>query len=460
MALASAISTASLAENLTPLQFEVVEPEVAAPGADDRADDAPAWRVYGELRQRATWRSNVEFDPENDAENGLFWTQRLSVGGDARIAPWLGAHATLLSALQEGIAASPIENNSLDLQEAWLSIGPGGVDARGGHWLRIGRQELVLGAQRLVGSRNGTNVKRTWDGLRASLDVGAWNVQALGLREVRVQTNGLFNDDSSDGPRLAGVYASGPARATGNVEDGTETAGPPGVAPRRVGRLDAYYLFAAFDARTTVEGTAEQSRHTLGLRSFGEAGAWFWNWEGMYQFGRHGSADIAAWSVAANTGHRFDDAPWRPELLLSTNVASGDGRSDDGRLGTFDALFARGSYFSELALLAPSNFFNVHPYLKVHPRADMLAFVDVNFYWRLRESDGVYVNPGRLLRAPSGSRERFVNLSVSAGVEWEPRDALFLSLLYTHAAPQAFIEETGPPAAAIDFLEFTVRLRF
>ena len=414
-------------ENLSPQQFEVLDTLVTEPRES-------RFHLRGELRERATYLSNLEFDAEAE-DDGWFWTQRLSVTAQARATEWLGGNLTLLSALQEGFEDSPIERNELDVQEAYLDFGLPD-QAR----LRLGRQELVLGSQRLVGSRGGTAVKRTWDGARGSLWLDHWRFDAFALREVRVTMDGAFNDDSHDGPELIGAYA---------------TTHLPGLPTR----LDTYYLRARFDNKRTIEGTADQERHTLGLRLFGEQGPWFWNWEAFYQFGDQGDADISAWSLAANTGYRFRNLDWRPEYLLSINYASGDQQTGDGKLETFDALFARGSYFSELALLAPSNFVNVHQYLRVQPRESVAAFIDLNVYWRAETGDGVYVNPSQLLRSPDGSDERLVNLSLSAGIEWEPTENLFVSFLYTHAAPQAFIEDTGS-ADDITFAEFTLRLRF
>ncbi|MEL6119570.1 MAG: alginate export family protein, partial [Pseudomonadota bacterium] len=41
----------------------------------------------------------------------------------------------------------------------------------------------------------------------------------------------------------------------------------------------------------------------------------FWNWEAVYQFGDQGDLDIAAWTLATNTGYRWLDVPWEPEFL-------------------------------------------------------------------------------------------------------------------------------------------------
>ncbi|MEO1657778.1 MAG: alginate export family protein [Pseudomonadota bacterium] len=418
------------AQNLAPDQFDVVPDE--EPRAGTSALQPTDWlTLSGELRERATLISDVNFDPDQE-DNGWFWTQRLSVTSDVEATPWLRGRLTLLSALTEGGPEGPIERNDLGVQEGYIDIGP--TDA----FLRVGRQEFVLGSYRLVANREGTNVRRTWDGVRASFARNDWQFDTFALQEVLVEPEGVFNDDSDDSRRLAGVYATGPAP---------------------IGSIDLYYLYAEFEDKETIETVADEERHSIGVRSFGEIGQAFWNWEAIYQFGEQGEFDISAWTVAANTGYRFSNLPWSPEFLFSTNIASGDDEQGDGTLGTFNALFPRGSYFSELAQFGPSNFYNVHPYIKAHPREDILIFVDVNFLWRLEEADGIYGPPGNIIRRGGTTDAHFVNTSVSAGIEWEATEHLFFSTLYTRAEAGQFIEDTGP-SASIDFVEFTARVRF
>ncbi len=387
--------------------------------------------LSGQLRERVTYLSAIEYDAGADGA-GFFWTQRARIVADAQALPWLRARASVVSALLEGGDESPVERNDLDLQEGFLDFGPEHA------FIRVGRQELRLGSQRLVAVRDGTNVRRTWDGVRGSLAVGDWNLDAVGLRLVDVDVDGIFNDGQDEGQELAGLYIVGPAP---------------------LGKIDLYYLYAEFDDRATIEGIEDEQRHSVGARAFGDKGPWFWDWEAIYQFGDFEDADISAWTVAMNTGYRWEEVTWSPEIMLSTNIASGDGDLGDGRLGTFNALYPRGSYFSENALLGPANFFNVHPYLRLRPRDDLLTFVDVNFYWRLETEDGVYGPPGFLIREPLGSDERLVDISVSAGVEWQAGEHFFLSLLFTHSEPQAFIRETGV-SDPVDFVEFTVEFNF
>ena len=88
--------------------------------------------------------------------------------------------------------------------------------------------------------------------------------------------------------------------------------------------------------------------------------------------------------------HGARAAPWSPRLGLSANIASGDRNPADHDLQTFNPLFPRGNYFSELALLGPRNFFNLHPALTVHPTARLSLTADVDCFWRLEHSDGIY----------------------------------------------------------------------
>ncbi|MEM8562029.1 MAG: alginate export family protein [Pseudomonadota bacterium] len=399
----------------------------AAPAAAEGMDLV---NVSGDIRQRATYVSAIDFD-DNNPETGWFWTQRIRVNADMGAVDGVHGRISLYSGIQEGIEQSPVHDNHLDIQEAYITLPVAEAE------LTLGRQEIALGSQRLVGTRDGTNVRRNWEGMRLVTPLADWNVQAIALQLVQVDSDGAFNDESTSGRQLAGVYATKMLPWTG---------------------LDVYYLYARFKDRETIEGVADEQRQSLGMRIFGESGSVFWNWEAVAQGGTFGGKTIRAWTLASNTGVRLPGS-WNPELTLSTNVASGDKNPGDGRLETFNALYPRGNYFSDLAQLAPANFFNLNPYLTLQPREDVFISLDVNFYWRLQKDDGIYSPPSNLLRTPGGSRERFVNTAVSLSVEWELNPRWLLALSLTHSQPEEFISETGPSDTA-NFGEFTVLARF
>lgn len=392
----------------------------------------PAIRLSGELRERVTWQSALAFDSA-DPDAGLFWTQRVALAADADIAPAVRVHAALVSALIEGAGEqSPVERNVLDLQEGFVELGPETA------FVRIGRQEIRLGSQRLVAVRDGTTVRRTWDGVHGHAMLGKVTLDAFALRLVAVRPEGVFNDGRNEGRDLAGAQASFPAS---------------------LGTLEAYWLLTTHDDRRTIAGTGDERRHSLGLRAHGELAGWFWDWEAVYQTGRFASGNIQAWTLATKTGYRWRAAAWQPELMLSANIASGDGDPGDGTLRTFNALFPNASYFSENAVLGPANFFNLHPYAKLRPREDLVIGLDLNLFWRLERADGVYNPQGGLIRTPGGSDRRLVDAALSGVIEWTPREGLLLSLVATRSQPQSFIRATGP-ADPSDFVEATLQFTF
>jgi len=399
-------------------------------GVAEADDDAATWTADIGLRERATSQTAIRFDAD-DPNAGWFWTQRLSAAFEGPVSESVTARVSLVSALQEGMSASRIMDNNLDVQEAWVGWRANDVE------FRVGRQELYFGTQRLIGSREGTNVRRTFEGVRALGKAGRWQWDAFGVRLVNVEPNGAFNDSSNSDSGMAGLYLT----RKGGVTD-----------------LDVYYLYTSRNDRVTVIGTADQRRHSFGVRAFGDAGRWFWDWEAVAQSGRHGSADVAAWTLATNTGYRLPGS-WSPRLTLSANVASGDSDPDDNTLGTFDAPYPRGNPFSVIALLGPANYVNLNPRIAIAPTENFRAELSLNALWRMETNDGVYRPPITLFRRPEGSGERFVNSVASLLLRWRFNDVWSARLALAHSRPERFIRETGP-ADIVNFAEFTLWARF
>ncbi len=394
----------------------------------------------GEMRQRYAYTSNPSFGAAPQDKAGV-WLQRFVVQGDVRVGPNFRLFGQLYSALEAGRkgGASPVDENKLELQNAFFEVRfppSQAISLR----FRGGRQELQLGSGRLVDVREGPNVRRTFDAGRFIFEVPDWRIDALAARP-RQSLPGVFDDNANKDQTLWGIYATGGKN----------------VLP--AGQLDLYYLGFKNDTGAFEQATAKEVRHSLGVRWWGKLERWDFNWEAIYQFGKFGSGNISAWTLASNTGYTWSDLSWRPRLALSTNIASGDKDAGDNRLGTFNALFPRGNYFSQAAVLGPRNFYNINPSISVTPAPDWSLSAELNFFWRLQKQDGVYGPGGQLLRAAGGSNERFVGSALSLTADWELSRNLSFSGVYSHFFPGAFIKQTGP-AANIDFFEITLKSRF
>lgn len=390
----------------------------------------------GEARWRFEYTRNPAYGEDPQDRRGAV-LQRYAGLADLRVGQHVRGFVQLNSAWATGRAAgpSPVDENRLDLQNAFVEFTGGAMDAQLG--LRQGIQEMRLGSARLVDVREGPNVRRTFQGTRAWSQLGDWRIDAFAIspREARP---GSFDDRRSLTQELRGVYA-----ARRNGEAG----------------LDLYLL--DYDARGSryVQGTAHERRWSLGARSFGRHGSWDWNWEAVLQRGHFGEALIRAWTLATDTGYTFADTKGSPRLSLLTAVASGDRDAGDARLGTFNPMYPRGNYFGEDATLGPRNFFNLQPTITFEPRADVSVEASVDVFWRQSLDDGVYAPGGALVRGPSGSRARHVATVASLGTTWEPTPRWMGSVVLAYLKPGRFLVETGPQQP-LGYLELTARYRF
>ena len=391
--------------------------------------------VGGEGRLRYDYTNNPTWGSDPQDQGSLF-LQRYSLLGDLHVGPHVRAFLQLFSALEHGQSGEPgpVDENQLAFLQGFVDLTAEFAEVRG--FVRLGRYQLTYGSGRLVDVRAGPNVPRTFNGGQVFvIAAGAWRVDAIAVRPTLTKP-GVFDDDIDHTQDLWGVYA----------------VRKPEELPTAV---DLYYLGYHNDSSTYQQGEGSETRHSLGLRLWGVRDNWDWNWEFIGQFGKFGSGTIGAWSVASDSGHTWTEFPWTPRLGLSANVASGDKKAAYDNLETFNPLFPRGNYFSELALLGPRNFFNVHPFLSASPLKNIDVTADVDFFWRLEKADGVYSPGGGLLRAGSSADARYVATDVSLNVSWSINVYCYLSVVYSHSFPGPFIADTGP-ADAIDFVEVTL----
>ena len=393
--------------------------------------------VGGDLRLRYEHTGNPRYGLERQDRWGVL-QQRGSIFADLRLGEHWRGFAQLASSMTNGRAAgpSPVDENRLDptnLFVEWQSA----TDGEGRIGLRVGIQELQFGTGRMIDAREGPNVRRSFEAVRAYAAGGAWRVDAFAAAP-RQNLPGSFDDVQSQTQALRGVYA-------------TRTGG--------LTSWDLYTLHYEDTVARYVQGEAHERRWVVGTRLFGGNAAWDWNWELAVQGGHFGDADIRAWSLATDTGYTFDGVAGRPRLALLLAVASGDKDPDDERLGTLNPIYPRGNYFGDEATLGPRNFFNIHPALSVQlaPRVQLNASLD--FFWRHSTRDGVYSPNGMLLRPAGASSARYVATIASLGAIWTPAPGWSSTAVVAYGKPGAFLRESGADDA-LSFISVGAQYRF
>lgn len=306
--------------------------------------------------------------------------------------------------------------------------------------LRLGRQELSFGAARMVGTRDGPGVRQAFDGGMLKLDDNAGR-RLDAFFVVPTEDNiGSFDDGFGDDREFFGLYYT-----------------DRNIVPHS--SLEAYYFGYFQDSVAFDSDTARSERHTIGARLAGAHANWDWDWEAAYQFGSFGPADISAWTLAAETGYTFDDASWGPRIGLGASVISGDKNRGDGRQGTFEAPFPRGSYFDPAGLVGPRNLLHLQPQISFQPLPKVTTTLYSNHYWRFSDDDGLYNSGGRLVRSGAGSNAREIGHSLALALDWRPTPHWLVEVEFIHFITGDFIEETGP-ASDTNYFEFEVTYRF
>lgn len=238
--------------------------------------------------------------------------------------------------------------------------------------LRLGRQMLSFGAQRLVSPLPWGNTLRTWDA--ALLEWKHDDLKVTGFYSQFVPVDKTERNEHDPQNALWGAYAT-----LAQTSD-------------RLG-IDGYVLGSERDPRT-VNGTAgKDQRLTVGLRLFGDLGDGFdLDVETAMQSGELGDQDIDASMIGAQLGWRPDaDGPTR--LFAGIDVASGDS-SPGGDVETFDALFPLGhAYLGQADVVGRSNIIAASLGVDHKIGAKWSVHSSV-FAFRLADTDDALYNPG------------------------------------------------------------------
>jgi len=400
---------------------------------DRPADEEVGWTLAddprvrltggGTLREQFEWYHNLEFGTAPVRYDGYF-LHRLLVHADVRIDSTLRLFGEVGDSVVAGKQnpLAPIDQDEAYIHQAFVEVGaPAENDKPSPFRLRVGRQELSLGSGRLVSVRDGPNVRRTFDGARFTLNTGDLTIDAFGAAETTIRPDN-FDNRIDDDVLFWGVYGT-----LKNIAPGADA--------------DLYYL--GVDRRRSVygAGVGPETRHSIGGRFWGRAGAWDYNFEPVVQVGRFGDRDVLAWTIASDTGVRLGEGPLAPRLGLRANIVSGG--SSEGRLRTFQALFPNNSYFSEASIFAPANLIDVNPTITLHPRDDLTLTVMWDVLWRYDTDDAVYGPPGVPILTGDETDARFLGHSLSTSLEWRLSERLTLFGAYVHYEAGPGVSRSG-----------------
>nr|WP_276592237.1 alginate export family protein [Sphingomonas sp. GC_Shp_5] len=322
----------------------------------------------------------------------------------------------------EQFATGP-NRNKIDLYQAFVDVTLPLGNA-GKVTLRPGRFEMPLGNGKLVGVREGLNMRFTYQGVRGTYILpGKVSVDVFAVKPVNIKPD-AFDDGPNHTVDFHGIYVSAPNRLFGF---GT----------------DLYWYEVDRDRATLAQGVGEDRRDNWGARLWKRSAAYDVDLEGTYQSGRFIGRDIEAYAVLFEGGYTLVDAALKPRLGLRANLFSGDGNLSDGKAGTFVAAFPRLPLISEAAFFNLSNLMDLYPSVTLKPRSDVTVMVGPDFLWRNRKADGIYIGPtGASFAAYSNGR--YIGTDLNLEASWQATERLQFRLFETYlAAGDAFAAHGG-----------------
>jgi len=401
---------------------------VDSPPSDELNKKLPAWlRFSGEYRTRVEGFTGGGFTP---GSHDAYFLNRIRLNLKIQPAEWLkfvvqGQDARVWGKNQH--PAAPPFQDIVNLRIGYIEMG----DAeKGSVAIRLGRQELNFGDQRLVGSADWLNTARSFDAIRATLHVSGYRVDAFASSVVNPR-DGEF-DQSNPGNNLYGVY--------GTMEKLVPAA-----------TVEPYFFWRRAPNQLTEAKThGNLNFGTLGLRWVGKLPAHFdYGMEMARQAGWLGTNTIRAWAGHWLLGYTVAGTWANPRIIAEYNHASGDDDPRDGTRGTFDQLYPTNHDKYVLTdQLGWKNMNHLRAGVELRPRPKWVGVVNYSSLWLANPHDGLYNAAGVLAAiVPDGSAGRYVGQEVDVEAVYSPSRRIRVGSGYGYLFPGTFLKKATPGAA-------------
>jgi hypothetical protein len=333
-----------------------------------------------------------------------------------------------------------LDHDELDVQNAFVDlVWPG--DA-GRLTTRLGRQELLLGRQRLVSPLDWANTRRTFEGARLHLQRRTLDLEAFWTRPVAVRISALNRGDPAT--TFYGLAASSPATAPATWQ-------LYGLGLRQTEAI----RFAGLEGtqhRVTVGARFAAGRPDSGVRT---------DLEGGVQAGDLAGRSIRAWFVASDFSHNLQALPLRPTATLGLDWASGDRARNDRITGTFHQLFPLGhAYAGHADILGRQNLAEARLVLEAPLHRRVRTRAAAHQFLRASRDDGVYGVGGALLEPAAGRPQRAIGTELDLLATLELTRHARAEAGFARFVPGDFLRERPAGAKTADWAYLSATFTF
>ncbi|WP_435353241.1 alginate export family protein [Emticicia sp. SJ17W-69] len=309
-----------------------------------------------------------------------------------------------------------LDENQFDLSQLFVDVAFRDIK------LRIGRQEMPLGGQRLYSTREGLNNRLSFDIVRFIYKNDKSEGSAFYGNPVLLNKK-VFDDKTNQHINIWGVY-----HQFKNIFKSSN--------------LDIYYLGNHYQTKKYANITGAEIRHSVGIRSWGKNKIINYDFETVYQFGSINNQKISAYTVSLDAYHQLAQTKLKPKIGFKAEIISGDKSINDNTFNTFNPLFPRGAYFGLAALIGPANLIDFHPYseFELSPKASFS--VDYDSFWRHSINDALYNSPMQIIAANKSNKKHIGN-QLGISIAYQPIRFLTMSVECTWFHTGSYLKEVN-----------------
>jgi len=339
---------------------------------------------------------------------------------------------------------NPQSNGPADLYQGYVRLG--GTESLPLS-LKVGRQELSYGDERLIGAFDWDNIGRRFDAAKLRYEKKTFWVDAFVGRVVIPNDNEF--DQSNWDDWFSGVYGS-----TRSLVPKTE--------------LQLYFLAdnATADSPRHVttygRGNSPRDIYTIGSRFQtlpGQLNGWDLNGEFAGQFGdfQYGTGtpgvvngqrlNHLAYATHIEGGYTFKKMDFKPRFAIGFDYGSGDGNPNDNEHNTFVNLYPTNhKFYGAMDFLSWQNLLD--PYLKasIVPVKHLSVVLTYNAFWLATTSDFFY-QVNQLPRTTGGygihaANDSFAGQEIDLIVTYQPVAFVQLQTGFGHYFTGDYVNQT------------------
>lgn len=420
----------------------------ALPALAEGLSDQLKWNF--QARVRGEMRNNLyDFDSSRSAVTDDTWLlHRIRIGLEWQPVEWLRFTLQGQDVRESFSKRADIPNqngaegdDAFDLRLASIEVGnPKHLS------LKLGRQVLSYGDERLVGPLEWLNFSRTFDAVKLHYQAPTWWVDAFTSSVVRIHESRFNLSDWADNNDVRNQFFSGLYFSSQ-------------VLPFQATDV---YVFQLHEESIALAGGTDFV--TYGTRMKGDPAklrGWDYTLEFVGQAGNVGGRALRAYAHHIEGGYNWLKASWKPRLALEYSYGSGDSDPNDGQVNTFQNLFPTNHPpYGFMDTFSWQNMHNMVLRLAAQPHPKVKTTLDFHSFWLATTGDAWYrANGTTRVRGINPNADSHAGCEVDFTVNAKLSQHLDMLVGYSHFFAGAYLADTGASDDA-DFAYLMLTLNY